>query len=73
MEISYNCAKWSSATMYQKVSSCIVYKGAMNSFNEMLPLARMFPLAVMHMGQSFKTLISEQTITVNSLIDGHTN
>ena len=45
----------------------------MNSFNEMLPLARMFPLAVMHMGQSFKTLISEQTITVNSLIDGHTN
>ena len=36
--------------MYQKVNSSIVSKGAMNSFKEMFPLARMFPLAVMHRG-----------------------
>ena len=33
---------------YQKVKSSIVFKGAMNGFHEMFPLARMFPLAVMH-------------------------
>ena len=33
---------------YQKVDSSIVLKGAMNSFNEMFSLVRMFPLAVMH-------------------------
>ena len=33
---------------YQKVNGSIVSKDAMNSFNEMFPLARMFPLAVMH-------------------------
>ena len=32
---------------YQMINSSIVSKGAMNSFNEMFPLARMFPLAVM--------------------------
>ena len=48
METSYNCAKWCSATTYQKVTSSIVSKDAMNSFNEMFPLARMFPLALMH-------------------------
>ena len=37
-----------SSTTYQKVDSSIVSKGAMNNFNEMFPLARMFPLAVMH-------------------------
>ena len=34
--------------MYQKVNSSIVSKGAMNSLKEMFPLARMFPLTVMH-------------------------
>ena len=48
METSYNCTKWCSATMYQKVNSSIVSESAMNSFNEMFPLARMFPLAIMH-------------------------
>ena len=32
---------------YQNVNSSIISK-VMNSFNEMFPLARMFPLAVMH-------------------------
>ena len=49
METSYNCAKWCSATTYQKVNSSIVSKGAMNSFNEMFPQA-MFPLVAMHKG-----------------------
>ena len=35
-------------TTYQKVKSSTVSKGARNSFKEMFPLARMFPLAVMH-------------------------
>ena len=52
METSYNCAIWWSATKYQKVDSSMVSKGAMNSFNEMFPLARMFPLAVMHSGSN---------------------
>ena len=42
------CSKWCSATLYQKVNSSIVSKGAMNSFNKIFPLATMFPLAVMH-------------------------
>ena len=33
---------------YQKVNSSIVSKGVMNSFNEMFPLARMFPQVVMN-------------------------
>ena len=37
-----------SATTYQNVNSSIVSKSSMNNFNEMLPLARMFPLAGMH-------------------------
>ena len=48
MGIPYNCTKWCSATTYQMVNSSVVSKGAMNSSNEMFPLARMFPLAVMH-------------------------
>ena len=35
--------------MHQKVNSS-VSKGATNSFNEMFPLARMIPQAVMHRG-----------------------
>ena len=46
LETSYN----SSAAAYQKVNSSIVSKGDMNSFNEIFPLARMFPLAVIHRG-----------------------
>ena len=53
METSYNCAIWCSATTYQKINSSIVSKGAMNILTEMFPLARMFPLAVMH-GASFQ-------------------
>ena len=45
---SYNCSKWCSPTTYQKVNSSFVSKGPMNSFNKMFPLARIFPLAVMH-------------------------
>ena len=37
---------------YQKVSSSIVSKSAMNSFNEMFQLARMFPLAKIHRGDA---------------------
>ena len=37
---------------YQKVSSSIVSKGAMNSFDEMFQLARMFPLAKIHRGDA---------------------
>ena len=44
LETSYNCTIWCSATTYQKINSSIVYKGAMNSFKEM------FPLALMHKG-----------------------
>ena len=33
---------------YQKINSSIASKGVMNSFKEMFPFARMFPLAVMH-------------------------
>ena len=47
METSYNCVKWCSATTYQKVNSSIASQGAMKSFNEMFPLASMFPLAIM--------------------------
>ena len=36
------------STTYRKVNSSIVLKGAMNSFNVMFPLARMFPVAVIH-------------------------
>ena len=36
------------STTYQKVNSSIVSKGAINSIKEILPPARMFPLAVMH-------------------------
>ena len=63
METSYNCAKWCSSTTYQKVNSSIVSKGAMNSFNEMFPLARVFPLAVMHTPCSFsKNLFSRERV-----------
>ena len=31
-----------------KINSSIVSKSAMNSFDEMFPLGRMFPLAVIH-------------------------
>ena len=48
METSYNCAIWRSATTYQKINSSIVSKGVINSFNKKFPLARMFPLAIMH-------------------------
>ena len=69
METSYNCAKWCSATTYQKVNSSIVSKGAMNNFNEMFPLARMFPLAVMHRGYSKKGGVSLIfTLTLSSVI-----
>ena len=47
METSYNCARWFSATVYQKVNSSIVSEGVINSFNEM------FPLAVMHTPSPF--------------------
>ena len=48
-EISYNCEKWcSDKTYHQKVNSSIVSKCAMKSFNETFPLARIFPLAIMH-------------------------
>ena len=33
---------------YQKINSSIVSKDAMNKFKEMFPLARMFPLAIVH-------------------------
>ena len=36
----------STATRYQKINGYIVSKGAMNSFKEIFPLSRMFPLAV---------------------------
>ena len=36
---------------YQKVNTSIVFRGAMNNFNEMFPLAKIFPLAVMHRGR----------------------
>ena len=52
VENSYNCAKWCSAMTYQKVNSFILSKSAMNSFKEMFPLSRMFPLAVMHTNPS---------------------
>ena len=48
LENSYNCTIWCSAMMYQKINSSVVSKGAMNKFREMFPLARIFPLAVMH-------------------------
>ena len=48
LEISYYCAIWCSATTYQNINSSIVSKGAMNSFKEKFPLARMFPLTAMH-------------------------
>ena len=49
LETSNNCARWCSATTYQKLNSSVVSKGAMKSFNEMFPLVRIiFPLAVMH-------------------------
>ena len=35
-------------TFQKAFNSCIVSKGAVNSFKEMFPLARMFPVAVMH-------------------------
>ena len=38
LETSYNCC----------INSSIVSEGAMNSFKEIFPLARMFPLPVMH-------------------------
>ena len=37
---------------YQKVTSSIVSEGAMNTFNEMFQLARMFPLAKIHRGEA---------------------
>ena len=40
---------------YQRINSSIVSKGAMNSFKEIFPLARIFPLAVMHMVQDLIT------------------
>ena len=46
-----------SATTYQKINSYIVSKGAMNSFKEMFPLARMFPVAVMHRGYIWPSAI----------------
>ena len=42
--------------MYQKINSSIVSKGAMNSYKEMFPLARMFPLAVMQVFYRTKRL-----------------
>ena len=33
---------------YQKINSSIVSEDAMNKFKEMFPLARMFPLAIVH-------------------------
>ena len=59
LETSYNCSKWCSATTYQKVnSSIIVSTGVMNDFNERFPLAKMFPLAVMHKGTDGVTFLS---------------
>ena len=43
-----NCAIWRSVMTYQKVNSSMVSKSAMNCFNEMFSLARMFLLAIMH-------------------------
>ena len=34
--------------MCPKINSSVISKGAMNKLREMFPLARMFPLAVMH-------------------------
>ena len=48
LETFYNCAKRYSATTYQKVNNSIVSKNAINSLNEMLPLTRMLPQAVMY-------------------------
>ena len=54
---------------YQKFNSSIVSKGAMNNFNEMFPLARMIPLAVMHRGCSKKRGVSLIfTLTLSSVI-----
>ena len=36
--------------MYRKGNSSIACKSGINSFKRMVPLARMFPLAVMHTG-----------------------
>ena len=44
-----NCAIWCSVTTHQELNSSIIFKGAMN-FKKMFPLARMFPLAVIHRG-----------------------
>ena len=51
----------SAATTYQNINSSIVSKGAMNSFNEIFPLARMFPLAVIHRG--YEMLVFQKMIT----------
>ena len=51
--------------MYQKVNSSIVSKGAMKSFNERFPLARMFPLAVMHRGD-FHVLINTKYLCLKN-------
>ena len=40
---------------YQKVNSSIVSKGSMNSFNEMLPLPRMFPPSAMHRRPTYRS------------------
>ena len=39
---------WCSAMTYQKINSFIDSKGAMNSFKETFPLARMLPLAAIY-------------------------
>ena len=50
---------------HQKVNSSIVSKGAVNSFNEMFSLAKMFSQAVMHMVIT-KTMDESQTGTDES-------
>ena len=48
--------------------SSIVSKGAMNSFKEMFPLVRMFPLAVKHTPP-----ISKRTLKISSQIRANEN
>ena len=43
-------AQYDAQRTYQMINSSLVSKGAMNSFKEMFPLARLFPLTVMHRG-----------------------
>ena len=51
---------------HHKVNSSIVSKGAMNSYDEMFPLAKMFSLAVIHMG--YPKLVTQIDIGMSGYI-----